>query len=351
MASEGYQEQPIVNWGTPVTAGSVASWCAFPSQSVGRVPLGARSLADYKFRRRPDGSRSAYAPLEGTGVCGGRGLQRYDAGSHHSPSTLQGRPGGSRFAVAPLLRRCNGDRFSLEVLIDLTQKEQNKNSLSLILTKVRSFLAKYWHNGLFVWGITQVISSLLIIILFISVNTLPARALSDVPSESAETVSIPTAKEIINSDSTPEEVIEKTDTSSDETVSIPAEIETADAPVEQKQPESLKINKTPPPQPVITPEQILFSAIQEKISEITSQDYGELILSGEADLLAGRLLIKVSDDWYQMDKSSQDKFVNEALQRSQQFKIKKLAIQDLQNNLIARSPVVGNKMIILQREH
>ena len=220
--------------------------------------------------------------------------------------------------------------------VNLSKKDQNKHLLSLILDQIRSFMAKYWHNCLSNRNITRFIYSLLLIILFISVNTLPARALSDVPSE-------PIEKEIIIGDSIPEEVIE-------ETVSMPAEIETADAPVEPKQPESSKINKTPPPpQPVITPEQILVSAIQKKISEITSQDYEELIVSGEADLLAGRLLIKVSDDWYQMDKSSQDKFVNETLQRSQQFKIRKLAIQDLQDNLIARSPVVGNKMIILQR--
>ncbi len=219
--------------------------------------------------------------------------------------------------------------------VNLSKKDKNKHLLSLILDQIRSFMAKYWHNCLSNRNITRFIYSLLIIILFISVNTLPARALSDVPSE-------PVEKEIVTGDATPEEVIE-------ETVSMPAEIETADAPVEPKQPESSKINKTPLPQPVITPEQILVSAIQKKISEITSQDYEELIVSGEADLLAGRLLIKVSDDWYQMDKSSQDKFVNETLQRSQQFKINKLAIEDLQNNLIARSPVVGNKMIILQR--
>ena len=277
MVSKEYQEQPIVNWGTAVTAGK-GSW-----------------------------------------------------GEETSP------PCEPRTAVK---HRCNGN---------LSKKDQNKNLLSLILKEIRSFMAKYLHNCSHNRNITRLIYSLLIIILFISVNILPARASIDVPLESTETVSISTEEDTMTGDSTPEEVIEETKTSSNETVSIPAEIETADAPVETQQTESLKIEKTPPPQPVITPEQILFSAVQKKISEIASQDYEELIVSGKADLLAGRLLIKVSDDWYQMDRSSQDKFVNETLQRSQQFKIKKLEIQDLQDNLIARSPVVGNKMIILQR--
>ena len=89
--------------------------------------------------------------------------------------------------------------------------------------------------------------------------------------------------------------------------------------------------------------------MQDKVSKITSQYSNQLIVSGEADLLGSRLLIRVSDDWYQLNKSRQDEFANGTLKSSQKFNFNKLEIQDVQNNLIARSPVVGNKMIILQR--
>ncbi|GAB4233727.1 MAG: hypothetical protein Kow0049_17280 [Stanieria sp.] len=104
----------------------------------------------------------------------------------------------------------------------------------------------------------------------------------------------------------------------------------------------------PKPLP-LTPEQNLVVAIQSKLSEITNQYFDDLVLSIEANFSQSNLLVRVSDRWYHLNQSEQDKFANEILQKSQQLDFKKLAIQDTNGKLIARTPVVGKQIIILQR--
>jgi hypothetical protein len=104
----------------------------------------------------------------------------------------------------------------------------------------------------------------------------------------------------------------------------------------------------PKPLP-LTPEQNLVVAIQSKLSEITNQYFDDLVLSIEANFLQSNLLVRVSDRWYNLNQSEQDKFANEILQKSQQLDFQKLAIQDPSGKLIARNPVVGKQIIILQR--
>ena len=286
------------------------------------------------------------------------------------------------------------------------QKDENENWWDIILDKIRSFLPESMNKSLSDWALTAIVSSLIVLILSISVILLPSRASSDIPPELTETVSVPEQEIEITVDSAPTEVQDKTETLSDSSktvsipeqeieitvdststenkedtvtpadssktvsipeqeieiivdstpteeqqdgVSTPGEIETPETLVAPKKPENLTVKTVL--QPVITPEQNLWSAVQEKVSKITSQYADELIISGEADLLTRRLSIKVNDDWYKLNKSRQDEFANETLKRSQKFNFNKLEIQDVQNNIIARSPVVGNKMIILQRKN
>jgi hypothetical protein len=59
--------------------------------------------------------------------------------------------------------------------------------------------------------------------------------------------------------------------------------------------------------------------------------------------------VKISDIWYNLEKSQQDKLAAEILQRSQELNFIHLEIVDSQKKIIARSPVVGNEMIIFNR--
>ncbi len=53
--------------------------------------------------------------------------------------------------------------------------------------------------------------------------------------------------------------------------------------------------------------------------------------------------------WYSLEKSQQDKLAADILQRSQELNFTHLKIVDSQEKMIARSPVVGNEMIIFHR--
>ena len=241
-----------------------------------------------------------------------------------------------------------------EVVADSPQPNQNKNWWDVILDKIRSFLPDSMNKSLSDWALTAIVSSLIVLILSVSVILLPSRASSDTISKSTDTVSIPKQeREIIPHSNPTKEAEEKNETetlsNSSEIVSTSGEVETSETLVAPKKSAGSTVKNPRSSQAILTPEQSLYSAVQEKVSKITSQYADELIVSGEADLLGSHLLIKVSDDWYKLNKSRQDEFANGTLKRSQKFNFNKLEIQDVQNNIIARSPVVGNKMIILRR--
>ena len=101
--------------------------------------------------------------------------------------------------------------------------------------------------------------------------------------------------------------------------------------------------------PKLTPEQNLIASIQNQVAEI-SQKYAEgSILAIEANFDSGYLTVTIDDTWYQLGKNQQNKLSQEILNKAQILDFYKLTIKDNKNNLIARSPVVGNKMIILRR--
>lgn len=125
-------------------------------------------------------------------------------------------------------------------------------------------------------------------------------------------------------------------------VDIPAEITAPAAP------KKIAI-ETVEPKIVLTPEQNLIAAIQNRVTEIT-QDYAEdLIVSVEADFTENSLSVILSNLWYELSESRQNKLANDILKRSRKLDFQKLAIENTEGDLIARNPVIGNTAIILHR--
>jgi hypothetical protein len=91
------------------------------------------------------------------------------------------------------------------------------------------------------------------------------------------------------------------------------------------------------------------AAIQNQVAEITQQYGSGLIQSVEANFLQSRLIVKVSNEWYELPESEQDALADEILSRSGQLDFRKLEMTDLDGELLARSPVVGPNMVILKR--
>lgn len=109
---------------------------------------------------------------------------------------------------------------------------------------------------------------------------------------------------------------------------------------------------TPSPTPALkrTPEQTLIASIQDQVAEVTEKYANGLIQSIQANFQNSRLIVRVGENWYELPAGRQNKLADEMLSRAQQLDFSKLEITDTQGALIARSPVVGSTMVILQRK-
>ncbi|MDX2215117.1 MAG: hypothetical protein SFY66_17655 [Oculatellaceae cyanobacterium bins.114] len=106
----------------------------------------------------------------------------------------------------------------------------------------------------------------------------------------------------------------------------------------------------PPPPLDLTPAQSLIAAIQDQVAEVTNQYANGLIQSVQANFRSSRLIVKVGRDWYGLSSNRQDTLATEMQKRAQELGFNKLEITDAHETLLARSPVVGDVMIVLQRE-
>ncbi|MDJ0593697.1 MAG: hypothetical protein QNJ72_27570 [Pleurocapsa sp. MO_226.B13] len=112
---------------------------------------------------------------------------------------------------------------------------------------------------------------------------------------------------------------------------------------------NLKIEKINP-ELTLTPEQNLIAALQTKMTELTSSYDPDLYNSIRVDLANSSLLIEVTDNWYELEESRQDKLVNEILQRSRKLNFDKLQLLDSTGTVVARNPAVGDRAIIVQSQ-
>jgi hypothetical protein len=99
--------------------------------------------------------------------------------------------------------------------------------------------------------------------------------------------------------------------------------------------------------PQISPEQVFIEALQTQLSDITSQYPDDIIqtLNVEPD----KLIVQLNPTWYLISDDRQDRVTEKMWLQAKANHFSKLEIQDTQGILVARSPVVGNRPIILQR--
>ena len=179
------------------------------------------------------------------------------------------------------------------------------------LRKVRSLLPAAWNQKLSDWALTSAIAGIVVVIMVATAALLP-----ETPAQVAK-----------------------------------APPNTIDAPPELKAPKPAQpVEVIAPPEPELTPEQSLVASIQHQVAEITERYGNGLIQSIEANFMASRLMVKVSDRWYELKESQQNKLADEILRRSRELDFSKLEITDLQGTLVARNPVVGSNMVILKRQ-
>ncbi|PSB10453.1 hypothetical protein C7B62_09445 [Pleurocapsa sp. CCALA 161] len=141
---------------------------------------------------------------------------------------------------------------------------------------------------------------------------------------------------------------------------FPAEIEPIAEPIEDVvktnippeltspgKPKNLKM-VTIKPELLFTPEQNFIAALETKLETLV-QDYpSELIQNIQVNFPDNSLLIEVTDNWYELDELKQNSLGNEILQRSRALSFNKLELKDKLGTLIARNPIIGDNIIILQ---
>lgn len=102
----------------------------------------------------------------------------------------------------------------------------------------------------------------------------------------------------------------------------------------------------PPP---LTPEQSLIAAIQTQVADIIDRLGGGLVKSVQADFSIGLLTVNVAEDWYNLSTTEQNQLANKMWKEANSLDFSKLQIANSEGKLIARTPIVGSEMIILER--
>jgi hypothetical protein len=99
----------------------------------------------------------------------------------------------------------------------------------------------------------------------------------------------------------------------------------------------------------VSPEQEFIEAIQTQLSDITSQYSDDMIQTLRVDIALDRLVVQLNPIWYLISDDRQDQVTEKMWLQAKANHFGKLEIQDAQGVSIARSPVVGNHPLILQR--
>lgn len=208
-----------------------------------------------------------------------------------------------------------------------------------LLRTIRLFLPSNLSTKLSDTALTAIVTGIAVILLWTTVTVFSGK-----PTEIA---TLPPIEEVPTPTPTittpPESVVPEPQPP--EKITPPPELET------EPEPEPIP-TPTPTPTTIIelTPEQALIAAIENQVAEISDRIASGLIKSIQANFRTSNLTVKISDDWYTLKESQQDKLAAEILQRSQELDFTHLEITDSQDKLIARNPVVGNEIVIFKRQ-
>jgi hypothetical protein len=240
--------------------------------------------------------------------------------------------------------------------------QQLESRWSRFLLKARAFIPSNLSTKLSDTALTGIIAGMAVVLVWTTTNIFTSKPTEVATLPPVEEVPTPTPTPTI---STPPEVISpqlppaEEITPKPEAQTPPPEPE-AETPPPKPEPEpEPEPTPTPTPTPVIqlTPEQILIASIEKQLAEITSEvrpAAGDAIASNivksiQANFRTSSLTVKINDDWYNLKESAQNQIASQILQRSQELDFSHLEIVDSHDKLIARNPVIGNEMIILQR--
>lgn len=212
----------------------------------------------------------------------------------------------------------------------LPEFNEVENGWDWVLVKIRGILPQSINQKLSDWGLTSVLAGILVALLLISVMLVSAQ-----PTNAPEIAeNSPQGDESVVVAEKPAEL--------PELIPTPPNLE---APAE---PEPIEL--APPPEPPLTPEQSLLGAIQQEVKDLTRQYPDGLIVAIAPNFDHNYLSLTLADSWYELTPKRQEMLSNGIFKRAQKLTFQKVSIRDAKGELLARSPVVGQEMIIFKRK-
>ncbi len=274
---------------------------------------------------------------------------RNEPTSQHPPTPYQKNQPIWKTAIIQILRGTIGVlettviKLETETPTDSQQKNGFFPSWDRFLRTFRLFLPSSISNNLSDTVLTGIFAVLFVVTIGITTFTFSPKSveIATVPPVEEVTTPIP----VVEPESTPIPVVEP------EPTPIPV-VEPEPTPIPVVEPEP-----TPIPVVELTPEESLLVAIENQFAAISivvkSKDkqniISQLIKPIAANFRTSDLKVKIKDIWHNLEKSQQDQLAADILQRSQEMNFIHLEVVDSQDKLIARSPVIGNQMIIFKR--
>lgn len=98
-----------------------------------------------------------------------------------------------------------------------------------------------------------------------------------------------------------------------------------------------------------TPEQKAIAAIDKQIEQIITTYEIDSLAKIEPNFVGDTITLEIADSWQELEPKKREETANKWLQDSRQLAFKKLAIIDKEGTSIARSPVIGKNIVILQQ--
>lgn len=230
--------------------------------------------------------------------------------------------------------------------------QQLESRWSRLLLKARAFIPSNLSTKLSDTALTGIIAGIAVVLVWTTTNIFTSKPTEVATVPPVEEVPAPTPTPTI---STPPEVVSPEPPPAEEITPEPEAQTPPPEPKAQTPPPEPEPTPTPTPTPVIqlTPEQILIASIEKQLAEIGNGGdaiASNIVKSIQANFRTSSLTVKINDDWYNLKESEQNQIASQILQRSQELDFSHLEIVDSQDKLIARNPVIGNEMIILQRQ-
>jgi hypothetical protein len=122
----------------------------------------------------------------------------------------------------------------------------------------------------------------------------------------------------------------------------PAAVETYPAPATDLE--------APIPEAPVNPDLERIADIQDQLAAVATSYASNLVVSVQASFAEDRLSANLSSGWYRLSRDQQDQLAADLLGRSQTLEFATLELIDPDGAMVARSPVVGKTMVIVQRQ-